>query len=138
VAIGAASLQVSKAIHDGKTIKIDTATCTITLPAAAGNGGRYRFVTTLLAVAQIIKVQNNVDTMVGVLGLVPTTIAGAVTANSAEAAGGTDDTITMNGTTSGGIIGSALEFEDIAPGLWLVRGQLIASGVLTTPFSATV
>ena len=132
---------LSKALDNGKTVKLDTLTGSIVvLPPATGDGSVFRFFVTLAPTSNshIVKVANALDTIAGVLSITPTTIAQAVTADTAEAAGGTDDTITMNGTTSGGIIGSWFEAEDVKANLWAIRGQLVGSGVITTPFSATV
>lgn len=139
--VAAGSTYAVQAKDFGKTILLNTLTGSVaTLPAAVGSGGKIRFVVSLAPTSNnhIIKVSNTTDVIAGVCVLAPTTIAQAVTVNSAEAAGGTDDTITMNGTTSGGIVGSWLELEDTAAGLWTLKGQLVASGTLTTPFSATV
>jgi hypothetical protein len=135
------TLTVNRGSHLGRTVLLDTLTgSVVTLPAATGTGDTYRFFVSVAPTSNnhIVKVANASDTMVGTLILVPTTIAGAVTVNSAEAAGGTDDTITMNGTTSGAIAGSYIECTDIASTLWLINGRLVASGTLTTPLSATV
>jgi hypothetical protein len=135
------TLTLKRATHAGRTILLDTLTgSVVTLPAAVGTGDTYRFFVSVAPTSNnhIVKVASASDTMVGTLILVPTTIAGAVTVNSAEAAGGTDDTITMNGTTSGAIAGSYIECTDIANTLWLINGRLVASGTLTTPLSATV
>jgi len=132
---------LSRALDSGKTIRLDTAAgSVVTLPPAIGDGTRFHFVVTLApsSNSHIIKVANANDTIAGVLSVSPTTIAGAVTLNTAEAAGGTDDTISMNGTTGGGIVGSWLTLEDVKANLWAVRGQLVGSGTITTPFSATV
>lgn len=135
------TLTVTRATHLGRYILLDTLTGSVaTLPAATGTGDKYRFFVSVAPTSNnhIVKVANASDTMVGTITSVPTAIAGAVTANSAEAAGGTDDTITMNGTTGGGIAGSYIECTDIATNLWLVEGMLVASGVLTSSLSATV
>jgi hypothetical protein len=50
-----------------------------------------------------------------------------------------DDTITMNGTATGGKAGDVWELEDIATDTWAVDGVLTQSGGSeATPFSATV
>jgi hypothetical protein len=54
---------------------------------------------------------------------------------------GTDDTITLNGgTTGGGLLGDTLTFTDIATNLYVVQGNLIvpAGSNPADPFSATV
>jgi hypothetical protein len=49
------------------------------------------------------------------------------------------DTITLNGTTSGGVsIGDYLILTDIATNQYTVSGMLNASGTEVTPFSAAV
>jgi hypothetical protein len=51
-----------------------------------------------------------------------------------QAANGTDDvTITMNGTTTGGLIGTLLRFIAISATRWEVSGLIMSSGTLTTP-----
>ena len=61
----------------------------------------------------------------------------ADTASAFETAA-TDDTVTWNGTTTGGIKGDSCELIDIASGLWWVRVMASATGTEATPFSATV
>lgn len=133
----AATLAVTLAAHDGKTVTLNRAGgIAVTLPAAAGTGARFRFVvgTTVTTPSTTIKVANASDTMVG---FASTFQDGGDTALFFEA-GGTDDTITLNGTTTGGIKGDLIEIEDVATNLWHVRLTLSATGTEATPFSATV
>ena len=54
---------------------------------------------------------------------------------------GTDDTVTLNGgTTGGGALGETLTFTDIATNKYVVQGNLIvpAGSNPADPFSATV
>ncbi|MBL4891466.1 MAG: hypothetical protein JKX91_06525 [Rhizobiaceae bacterium] len=48
------------------------------------------------------------------------------------------DTITMNGTTSGGILGDRIVLTDMATGKWLISGHINSTGTVVTPFSAAV
>ena len=48
------------------------------------------------------------------------------------------DTITMNGTTTGGLVGDRILLKDIAAGFWQVQVIGAATGTEATPFSATV
>jgi hypothetical protein len=48
------------------------------------------------------------------------------------------DTLTMNGSTTGGLAGSYVQVTDIASGIYLVSAALIGSGTPATPFSAAV
>ncbi|MCA9687878.1 MAG: hypothetical protein KC457_37315, partial [Myxococcales bacterium] len=50
----------------------------------------------------------------------------------------TSDTITFNGSTTGGIKGATVELQDVASNLWAVRVVGAATGTEATPFSATV
>lgn len=125
--------------HNGYTMRLKRAAgITVTLPPAIGKGDTYAFFigTTVSSNSTIIKVANASDTMVGQLDTATTT--GATTNGFCEAAGGTDDTITMNGTTTGGIVGSYVVCKDVDVNLWLVNGILVGSGTLATSLSATV
>ena len=135
----ASAVTLSKEKHAGKKLVVNRAAGTaVTLPAATGSGERYEVIvgTTVTSNSTTIKVANASDTMVGQLETASTT--GATTNGFCEGAGGTDDTITMNGTTTGGIKGSRVLCTDIAVNVWLVEGFLIGSGTLATSLSATV
>ena len=45
--------------------------------------------------------------------------------------------VSMNGSTTGALIGTALKFTCISSTLWLVEGINLASGAIATPFSAS-
>lgn len=109
---------------------------TLTLPAATGLGDLYRIVigTTVTSNSVVVKVANSTDIMSGIA------ISGAdagATVNGWETAS-TDDTITLNGTTTGGVKGDYIELIDAASGLWSVRLFGSSTGTEATPFSATV
>lgn len=131
----AATLTVTEALHEGKTVTLNRAGgIAVTLPAATGGGGRYRFVVgATFTSSATIKVVGN-DIMTGnalTLQDAADTIAGWETAADS-------DTITFNGTTTGGIKGDIVELEDIAADTWSVRINGSATGTEATPFSATV
>ena len=46
-----------------------------------------------------------------------------------------NDVMTMNGTTTGGIVGSFVQFTAIASAAYYVTGSLIGSGTIATPFA---
>jgi hypothetical protein len=50
----------------------------------------------------------------------------------------TTDTITMNGSTTGGVVGSWVKMKDVATGFWRLEGGLVCTGTEATPFSAAV
>jgi hypothetical protein len=137
--IPAGSTLTLREAHDHKVILLDTLTGSIvTLPPARGSGAHFKFVVSVLATSNshIIKVANTVDTMMGQI-----VVNGDDAANAAVSfsAGATDDTITLNRSTTGSVvIGEMIVLEDVAPGKWLVWGFTNATGVEATPFSATV
>lgn len=107
---------------------------TVTLPASTGSGDRYRFHvhTTVTSNSDKIQVANATDVMQGM-------IYSAVTTTSAPwQTASTSDTITLNGTTTGGIKGDYIELEDFASGFWRVFGTTTSTGTQATPFSAAV
>jgi len=133
----AASLTLSEATHDGATVTVNRAAgSTLTLPAATGSGARFRVVigTTLTSGSLVIQVTGN-DTMIGQVQ----TLSDDSDAVKAFAAGATDDTITLNRTTTGvGTRGEWFLFEDVASDVWHVHGFTTSSGTEATPFSAAV
>jgi len=135
----AVSTAITLAAHEGKTIVMSGAGAarTFTLPAATGSGARYRFVVGEVNTSgYLIKSVVGTDLMKGViLG----DDGGGLTTALVWAAGATDDTITLNGTTTGGVsIGDWVELEDITATAWAVRGVVQQSGSEATPFSDTV
>ena len=98
---------------------------------------RYRLFigTTVTSSATTIKVANASDIMIG------TSITNADdTASTAKIwkTGSTDDTISLDGTTTGGVKGDYIEIEDSAVNTWRVSIIGVATGTEATPFSATV
>lgn len=108
----------------------------ITLPAALGTGSQYRlFVgTTITSNSTTVSVANSTDIMAGVAIVANDTDASASIFETAA----DSDTITLNGTTTGGIKGCMIELIDVASGLWFVRITGSATGSEATPFSAAV
>lgn len=122
--------------YAGKIIGLNAAAgLTVTLPAATGSGYQYYFavLTTVTSNNYIIKVANASDIMGGVATMGS---SGGTSASVGTAA--TSDTITLNGTTTGGIKGTWIELTDIGANLYRVSVHGVASGVAATPFSATV
>ena len=133
----AATYVLTAEAHSGTALVLNRAAgITCTLPAALGYGSQFEFVvqTTVTSNSTIIKVANSTDVMQG-------------TAIMAQDAGDTaaifetvaaSDTITLNGTTTGGIRGDRVILKDVAAGLWSVSVIMAGTGTEVTPFSATV
>jgi hypothetical protein len=137
VTADAATLAVTAAAHDGKVIVFDRAAgVTATLPAATGSGATFRFTVKTLVTSNSYKIQvaDNTDVMSGSL-FVTDQAAGTGTEFSTVAA---SDTITMNGSTTGGLAGGILTLIDVAANLYAIHGNIVATGVEATPFSAAV
>ena len=131
----AATLTVTSATHAGRVVTLNRAAgIATTLPAATGSGGQYRFIIgTTFTSSATIKVVGN-DIMVGTAWIAQdaadTVVAWETAADS--------DTITFDGTTTGGYVGTIIELIDIAADTWFVNVRGKATGTEATPFSATV
>jgi hypothetical protein len=97
---------------------------------------KLRLMTTVAPTSNsnIIKVANATDVMIGSARI---SLATGVGTNFPT--GATSDTLTANRTTTGGASnGELIQLEDVLSGFWLIQAWLNGSGVLATPFSATV
>lgn len=133
---GATTLTITQASHAGKTVVLNnTAPIAVTLPQATGTGSVYRFFVGAAATgtASTIKVANATDHMLG-LSIVSTTSSTALI----WVATATDDTISINGSTKGGLVGDMIELRDVATGIFAVETRFATTGAAATPFSATV
>lgn len=119
-------------LHSGGLIRCGVAEDFVLPTITANNiGMEFEFVVTATATSLTITAAAT-QLLVGGVGMDSTT-AGDSEAFSAD---GTDDlVITMNGTTTGGIIGSWVILTAASITEWTVRGNLIGSGTMTTPFS---
>ena len=133
----AADVTLTSASHAGRTMNLNVASgATVTLPAASGTGNTYKFFvqTTVTSNNYVIQVANANDTMAGV----------AVVANDSDntasifETASDSDTITLDGTTKGGILGGHIEIQDVASNVFRVLNNQSATGTEATPFSAAV
>ena len=138
-----ADTTITNAAHAGRILLMGEvggdASATFTLPAATGTGAEFKF---------IVSVVNTSNYVIQVTG--DDTIDGSVVVTNDSTDGGTasliswptvaaSDTITLNGTTTGGVnIGDYVLLTDIATDQYSVSGLLNASGTEATPFSAAV
>lgn len=132
-------ITLTEAAHEGKILLLGevggNAAVAVTLPAATGSGGVYKFIVSVVNTSGYTIQVTGDDTMDGqIISLqdAADTVVGWETA-------ATSDTITLNGTTTGGVaIGNWVELIDIAADQWAVSGQTTSSGIEATPFSAAV
>lgn len=135
------TLAATTDLHDGKIILLNTASgSVVTLPNATGSGAVFCFAVSVTATtnSHIVKTARAADHMTGFINVhdLDGTAAGMYKGD-----GTADDTITMNRTTTGGVIGDTFECVDIAANLWLVRAAnitCVAGSNIADPFSATV
>jgi hypothetical protein len=108
----------------------------VTLPAATGTGNKYEFLvnTTVTSNSYKVQVANVTDI---IQGLAFGKDGDGEPANGWSTAA-TSDTITLDGSTTGGIKGDSIEITDAASGLFTCRVFITQSGTEATPFSAAV
>jgi len=132
----AQDVTVSPRLPDEVYVVNAAAGAEVTLPPATGSGFRYTFIvgTKLTSNTNVIQVANSDDIMQGV-------VIGAAesddSVNGWEAASDSD-TITMDGSSTGGIVGDRVELVDVAENVWAVNGIIQQTGTEATPFSAAV
>lgn len=136
----AATLTIKPQTHAGKTITLNRAGgIAVTLPAATGAGAEYEFIVgTTFTSSATIKVANATDTMVGHAVLAQDSADTVVQFDTAASS----DTITFDGSTTGGLAGATVKLRDIkldgTTAKWFVQVFSSATGTEATPFSATV
>jgi len=130
---------IVEATHENKILLLGevggNAELVATLPAATGGGAIYRFIVSVVNTSNYVITVTGNDTIDGSVDILD--LAG--TAQTAYAATGTVNTITLNGTDQGGALGDWLEFRDIAADQWAISGGLTvpaASTPVADPFSA--
>ena len=127
-----AETTLTYADHVGRIIEINDADGAVTLPAITSDtiGATYKFFVGTNASDLDIKTDGT-DKFVGNLLLA----AAATSQARGFAPAASNDVISMNGTTTGGIAGSVVEVTAIATAEYLVTGTLLGSGTLATPFA---
>jgi hypothetical protein len=136
VAQAAGNFSLTAATHGNRITLVNDADVTITLPAASGSGNIYKvLIVTTAWSGGTIQAASAADSFLGGINGVDDD-ADAAYAWKAEA---NDDTISGNGTATGGKVGDWYQFTDVATGLFLVEGFITQSGGSeATPFSAAV
>lgn len=108
----------------------------LTLPASIGSGDVYivRVGVTITSVGLKVQVANATDIMQGqAFG-----VDGDGEPGNAWATSSTSDTLNMDGSTQGGVLGDRVVLVDYKAGFWGVQMWITQSGTEATPFSAAV
>lgn len=147
---GSTTVAMDVASYAGRIITVNDDARTITLPtiisaadspyAGPGSdpnntnnlGTSYTFFISLASSALKIGTDGT-DKFVGSISMVATDAAGATTTYAPAAA---NDFINLNGTTTGGIVGSVITITAVATAQYMVTGVVLASGVVATPFAS--
>ncbi len=125
-----AATTLSRNRHAGAIVNLNSTTGrAITLPAATGTGDVY----TIYVIATVSSGNHTIvcagsDFMIG--GVSISTDIGGVTMLSTT----TTTTVTMNGSTTGGLVGSWVRLTDAASAKWMLEGFLCSTGSEATPF----
>ena len=131
------------ASQSGQTVLMDRAAGIVfTLPAPgsgsgaiAGIGMKFRFLVTVSVTSNAYTIVTNAG-WVYLAGSIQQVIdASDVTVSGHVADGSSDTTLSMDGSTTGGLIGTVIEVECVSATMWMVSGTLVSSGALATPFS---
>jgi hypothetical protein len=131
----ASALALTQALHGNRAVTIASATpIAVTLPAATGTGTKYRLVVMVAATAtqHTIKIGTTAEVFQGVVVSRSTT-----TTIVAFGATATDNTLTLNGSTTGGVAGDEYELTDVKTGVWQLRAVASPTGAAATPLSHT-
>jgi|TARA_R110000765_G_scaffold13366_2_gene40110 hypothetical protein len=138
-----ADTTITNALHAGRILLMGevggNASATFTLPAATGTGAEFKFIVSVVNTSNyVIQVTGN-DTIDGSVVVTNDTTAGGTASLISWPTVAASDTITLDGTTTGGVnIGDYVLLTDIATDQYSVSGLLNASGTEATPFSAAV
>jgi len=139
VNVTTSTLIVTQRKHDMKVITLNRAAgIAVTLPVATGSGTVLKFYvgTTVTSNSTTIKVADATDIMVG--NIIANSTGDTPDLAQPWPTASDSDTITLNGTTTGGIAGDFVTLIDVAANKWSVQGVTSCSGTEATPFSATV
>jgi hypothetical protein len=115
--------------ESGALCLLDAAAVAYTLPTPVA-GMVFEFLSTVTASAATVQTNLATEFVLGAISAI--TIATATGAGFAF--NGTSNVgLTMNGTTSGGIVGTKLRFTALSTTVWAVEGVTIGSGTIVTP-----
>ncbi len=121
----------------GATMLFDGVALAYTLPAidTTNIGMYFDFFTTVASTSAQSVTAGTGDLMTGGINLIDDTAAYTAPQNVIKKPATTFLICSMNGTTTGGKIGTKIRFTAISATAWFVEGVAFGSGVLSTPFS---
>ena len=119
----------------GKTIVLAKADGVAVALPVAEVGVKFKFVVTVTvtSVGYILTAGKTTDLFIGAVTMVDTDTSDTHTDQVPDVTN--DDVMTLNGVTTGGLIGSYFELECIAANRWWVNGVLRHTSNVATPFA---
>jgi hypothetical protein len=129
------------AAQSGSDVLFDRAAGIVfTLPAPQV-GLKFRFLTSVAVTSNAYKIITDAGTTLLIGNVLANTSAATPSAadgpKTFAANGSTHIALSMSGSTTGGLIGSILEFTCVSATQWYVNGVLLASGTIATPFATS-
>lgn len=134
----AATLLVTELLHDSKVITLDrTDGTTITMPEATGSGSVFEFlVITTMTTDTTFILPDVVNTDLQGFAVIGDTDDATTESQFIPAA--THDLVTLNGGTTGGLLGTRIKYTDIATDLWHVEiYDRTGAATQASPFTST-
>jgi len=122
------------AAQSGTVFVFDGTACTVTLPAAAA-GLEYFFVVKTTQTGDAVITTESSDKISGAIFNTRASLNQTNLSNTATVVDGipaTTNTLTFNGTTKGGVIGSYVHIVGMATNKYHVNGVLISTGTMVT------
>jgi hypothetical protein len=135
IPVTASTLTIVPATHSGCIIILNRAAgIAVTLPNATGTGNIYSFFvgTTVTSNTTTITRGTTNDVMSGVV-----LQAKASTAMTPIPTASNTNTLTLNGSTTGGILGDWIQLADVATNQWSLIMLISSTGTVATPLSNT-
>lgn len=142
---GSGATRTLNEYESGSLVLFDRAAgITYTLPSSASaTGVTYDFLVTAVpaSTAKYIITTNGTQKLIGSVDVLPRTANPGASSSPVTWTAGTDAgssyiKISMDGSTTGGIIGSYLTLTALSSNTWYVTGMTVGTLTLATPFSA--
>jgi hypothetical protein len=129
--LSSATVAITEGAHLGVRLMLHRAAgVAATLPPATGSGNRYEFIVRTSVTSNQYRIDAAGTDKISGLAHVLGSAAALFAANGAA-----NNRIDMNGSTTGGLLGSRVVIDDVAPGLWSAVVEAAGSGTAATPFA---
>lgn len=125
IADGTNTLSLTQATHANRIVSVLDATLAITLPEATGTGDSYTILQAIAATNSTIVTADTANA--GFHGFIMGSDTDAA-GNYNWVATGAEDTITYNGTSTGGKLWDWVRVTDVGTDAWLLEGNIKQSG----------